>query len=254
MSPRYLGCKVVIVKSFARIHETNLKKQGILPLTFAKTSDYDLFEQADRVSVRGLAALAPGKPVEVVIHKPDGKTVTVAVSADDDRRADRVVQGGLSLERPHITLSSGDAPMAAARVKIPAGEKITISHGKLQVPGQPDRRVHRGRRHRARHLGRVGPRAGRGGGPVLQGAPQDRVGRGLRGREGGDGVREGLPAEPAAPRDPRRHPPVPGGHQGAAHHAGGRGVPLAERDASARSWTSTSASARCAGSRACPRR
>ncbi len=77
MSPRYLGCKVVIVKSFARIHETNLKKQGILPLTFAKTSDYDLFEQADRVSVRGLAALAPGKPVEVVIHKPDGKTVTI---------------------------------------------------------------------------------------------------------------------------------------------------------------------------------
>ncbi len=77
MSPRYLGCKVVIVKSFARIHETNLKKQGILPLTFAKTSDYDLFEQADRVSVRGLAALAPGKPVEVVIHKPDGKTTTV---------------------------------------------------------------------------------------------------------------------------------------------------------------------------------
>jgi aconitate hydratase len=77
MSPRYLGCKVVIVRSFARIHETNLKKQGILPLTFAKPSDYDLFEQADRVSVRGLGALAPGKPVEVVIHKPGGKTVSI---------------------------------------------------------------------------------------------------------------------------------------------------------------------------------
>jgi aconitate hydratase len=77
MSPRFLGCKVVIVKSFARIHETNLKKQGILPLTFAKTSDYDLFEQADRVSVRGLSGLAPGKPVEVVIHKAGGKTVTI---------------------------------------------------------------------------------------------------------------------------------------------------------------------------------
>jgi aconitate hydratase len=77
MSPRYLGCKVVMVRSFARIHETNLKKQGILPLTFAKASDYDLFEQADRVSVRGLGALAPGKPVEVVIHKPGGKTVAI---------------------------------------------------------------------------------------------------------------------------------------------------------------------------------
>jgi len=77
MSPRYLGCAAVFVKSFARIHETNLKKQGILPLTFAKPGDYDLFEQADRVSVRGLAALAPGKPVDVVIHKPGGKTVAL---------------------------------------------------------------------------------------------------------------------------------------------------------------------------------
>jgi aconitate hydratase len=77
MSPRYLGCKVVIVRSFARIHETNLKKQGILPLTFSKASDYDLFEQADRVSVKGLAQLTPGKPVEVVIHKAGGKTVAI---------------------------------------------------------------------------------------------------------------------------------------------------------------------------------
>jgi aconitate hydratase len=77
MSPRYLGAKVVIVRSFARIHETNLKKQGILPLTFADPKDYDLFDQADRVTVRGLAALTPGKPVEVVIHKAGGKTVTI---------------------------------------------------------------------------------------------------------------------------------------------------------------------------------
>jgi aconitate hydratase len=77
MSPRYLGCKAVIVKSFARIHETNLKKQGILPLTFAKPGDYDLFEESDRVTIRGLSALAPGKPVDVVIHKAGGKTVTL---------------------------------------------------------------------------------------------------------------------------------------------------------------------------------
>jgi aconitate hydratase len=77
MSPRYLGAKMVLVKSFARIHETNLKKQGILPLTFANPKDYDLFEQADRVSVVGLQALAPGRPVEVPIHKPDGRTVTI---------------------------------------------------------------------------------------------------------------------------------------------------------------------------------
>jgi aconitate hydratase len=77
MSPRYLGCKMVIVRSFARIHETNLKKQGILPLTFSKPSDYDLVEQGDRLSVSGLAQLTPGTPVTVVITKPGGQTVSI---------------------------------------------------------------------------------------------------------------------------------------------------------------------------------
>jgi aconitate hydratase len=77
MSPRFLGCKVVIVRSFARIAETNLKKQGILPLTFSKASDYDQIGEADCLSVTGLAQLAPGKPVTVVITKPGGKTVTL---------------------------------------------------------------------------------------------------------------------------------------------------------------------------------
>ena len=98
------ACAAVIVRSFARIHETNLKKQGILPLTFAKPSDYDLFEQADRVSVRGLAALAPGKPVEVVIHKAGRQDGDDPVPAHHDRRADRLVQGGLRPERPQITI------------------------------------------------------------------------------------------------------------------------------------------------------
>jgi aconitate hydratase len=77
MSPRFLGVKAIITKSFARIHETNLKKQGILPLTFANPKDYDLIEQQDRISVKGLQALAPGKPVRVIIHKPDGKELPI---------------------------------------------------------------------------------------------------------------------------------------------------------------------------------
>ncbi len=77
MSPRFLGVQAVLTKSFARIHETNLKKQGILPLTFADPADYDQFDQEDRVSVKGLSELAPGKPVQVVIHKKDGKEVTI---------------------------------------------------------------------------------------------------------------------------------------------------------------------------------
>jgi len=77
MSPRYLGVKVVITRSFARIHETNLKKQGILPLTFADPKDYDKFEQSARVSVMGLSGLVPGKPVKVIIHKTNGQEVTI---------------------------------------------------------------------------------------------------------------------------------------------------------------------------------
>ena len=77
MSPRFLGVKAVLTKSFARIHETNLKKQGILPLTFATPSDYEKFEEKDRVSVTGLANLAPGKPVEVVIHKASGQEIKI---------------------------------------------------------------------------------------------------------------------------------------------------------------------------------
>jgi aconitate hydratase len=75
MSPRYLGCAAVLARSFARIHETNLKKQGILPLTFLDPADYDRFEPGDRVSVVGLQALSPGRPVTVRIRKPDGRVV-----------------------------------------------------------------------------------------------------------------------------------------------------------------------------------
>ncbi len=77
MSPRFLNVKVVLTKSFARIHETNLKKQGILALTFADPKDYEKIEQQDRISVTGLSSLAPGKPVQVTIHKTDGTALTI---------------------------------------------------------------------------------------------------------------------------------------------------------------------------------
>jgi aconitate hydratase len=77
MSPRFLNVLVVITKSFARIHETNLKKQGILALTFADPKDYEKIDQQDRISVTGLSSLAPGKPVQVTIHKPDGTSLTI---------------------------------------------------------------------------------------------------------------------------------------------------------------------------------
>jgi aconitate hydratase len=75
MEPRFRGAKVVLVRSFARIHETNLKKQGVLPLTFADPAVYDLIEQDDRINVLGLADLTPDVPVTCQIVKPDGTTI-----------------------------------------------------------------------------------------------------------------------------------------------------------------------------------
>jgi aconitate hydratase len=72
MEPRHLGAAAVIVRSFARIHESNLKKQGLLPLTFADPKDYDKVEETDRVSILGLKDLAPGKPVRALLHHADG--------------------------------------------------------------------------------------------------------------------------------------------------------------------------------------
>ncbi len=72
MEPRHLGGVAVIARSFARIHETNLKKQGILPLVFQDAADYDKVREGDRISILGLAQLAPGKPVRVVLHHQDG--------------------------------------------------------------------------------------------------------------------------------------------------------------------------------------
>jgi aconitate hydratase len=75
MEPRFRGAKAIIVRSFARIHETNLKKQGVLPLTFAEPSVYDAIEEDDRISITGLADLAPGEPVVCHVVKPDGTTL-----------------------------------------------------------------------------------------------------------------------------------------------------------------------------------
>ncbi|KAJ3208766.1 Aconitate hydratase mitochondrial [Clydaea vesicula] len=77
---RHLGGFAVVVKSFARIHETNLKKQGMLPLTFDNPKDYDLIDPTDKVSIIGLTTFQPGKPLTLRAHKKDGKTVDIKVN------------------------------------------------------------------------------------------------------------------------------------------------------------------------------
>jgi aconitate hydratase len=72
MSPRLLGCAAVLVRSFARIHESNLKKQGVLPLCFSDPADYEKVQETDRVSIGGLPQLAPGSPIRIALHHADG--------------------------------------------------------------------------------------------------------------------------------------------------------------------------------------
>jgi len=72
MEPRHMNVLVVLARSFARIHESNLKKQGLLALTFADPADYDRIRETDRISILGLVIFAPGKPLTVQLRHDDG--------------------------------------------------------------------------------------------------------------------------------------------------------------------------------------
>jgi len=80
MQPRHLGVRAVLVKSFARIHETNLKKQGMLALTFDDKADYEKFQEDDNIDILGLTEFAPGKSLTIVLHHADGSTDGVVVN------------------------------------------------------------------------------------------------------------------------------------------------------------------------------
>lgn len=80
MQPRHLGIRVILVKSFARIHETNLKKQGMLALTFAKESDYDKIREDDNIDIIDLTSFAPDKPLTMLLKHSDGTSDTIIVN------------------------------------------------------------------------------------------------------------------------------------------------------------------------------
>ena len=80
MEPRFVGVKAVLVKSFARIHETNLKKQGLLALTFNKKHDYSKIQEDDTFDIGGLIDFKPGKSLVVVAHHKDGNSDKMIVN------------------------------------------------------------------------------------------------------------------------------------------------------------------------------
>ena len=97
MEPRFLNVKVILAKSFARIHETNLKKQGMLALTFADKDDYKKVREEDKISIVGLKEFAPGKPLTAILYHADGTEESFAVNHNNNKLQITWFKGGAAL-------------------------------------------------------------------------------------------------------------------------------------------------------------
>jgi len=106
LEPRFLGGRAIIVKSFARIHETNLKKQGMLPLTFADKADYELVQPTDRVAITGLETFAPGVPLSCVLTHADGSTDTIVMDHTFNAQQIDWFKHGSALNRMKAAMAS----------------------------------------------------------------------------------------------------------------------------------------------------
>jgi len=109
MEPRFLGVNAVVVKSFARIHETNLKKQGMLGLTFVNNADYDKVRQDDFVSILGFADFAPGKNLQILLNHADGTSDTIEVKHTYNQAQIDWVKAGSALNKIKADVAAGIA-------------------------------------------------------------------------------------------------------------------------------------------------
>lgn len=106
MEPRYLGVKAVIVKSFARIHETNLKKQGMLAFTFVNPADYDKVRQDDFIDILGFEDMTPGKNMTVLLHHADGTKESFEIQHTYNKAQIEWVLAGSALNKIRQDLGS----------------------------------------------------------------------------------------------------------------------------------------------------
>lgn len=120
MQPRHLGIKVILVKSFARIHETNLKKQGMLALTFANEADYDKIQEDDVIDIIDLTEFAPGKPLTLVLHHKDGTTETIKANHSYNANQIEWFKAGSALNLMARMLNKKGGKDKTARKKEPA--------------------------------------------------------------------------------------------------------------------------------------
>ncbi len=122
MEPRHLGVRAILVKSFARIHETNLKKQGMLALTFADKADYDKIREDDIFDITGLMSFAPEKQLTVVIHHSDGKIERILVNHTYNKNQIEWFKAGSALNamakmKPKVAKKAPTKKLAAKRAK-----------------------------------------------------------------------------------------------------------------------------------------
>jgi aconitate hydratase len=110
MEPRHLGVRAVLVKSFARIHETNLKKQGMLALTFNVKEDYDKIQEDDTIDIIGLTEFAPNKSLALYLHHADGTSDVIQVNHTyNEQQIEWFKAGGaLNIIRREFAASQGN--------------------------------------------------------------------------------------------------------------------------------------------------
>jgi aconitate hydratase len=140
LSPRLLGGAAVIVRSFARIHESNLKKQGLLALTFQKPADYDRIREDDRLSLVGLKAMAPGKPVECRVKHADGTTETLRLNHSFSEAQLEWFRKGSALNLFHKAAQPAKKRSAAGRAKKkPVAKKRSAARQATKKPAAKKR-------------------------------------------------------------------------------------------------------------------
>jgi aconitate hydratase len=107
MEPRFLGVRAVLVKSFARIHETNLKKQGMLALTFVDKDDYDKILEDDKIDIIGLTSFSPGVPLTMVFNHSDGTSDSIKVNHTYNESQIEWFKSGSALNLIKMSLTEG---------------------------------------------------------------------------------------------------------------------------------------------------
>jgi aconitate hydratase len=125
MEPRHLGVRAILVKSFARIHETNLKKQGMLGLTFADKNDYNKVQEDDVIDIVGLTSFAPDKPLTIVLNHSDGSTDSITVNHTYNASQIEWFKAGSALNL--MAKKFADEKKTAGKAALPAVKKTVVS-------------------------------------------------------------------------------------------------------------------------------